>query len=360
MNPDSTKPKRVIIAGASNMRRIVPLLRAAGYIVIDFTQPSWLATPDNLAILADKLNKTDPDENTVVVLELFGNSTIRYRQFDGTLALPFKASNGYHLEGEVSVCEDDVFLKLVATTHDILKSVAQCVKIVIPPLPRHLYTPCCGNRKHCTNSKSEGFELGLLHATTHFRPILKDSLMEMGVTRFFVLDGIGGILGIPAGENRGAASEIVRDLKQYCGPDGVHYTEPGYANLARTVISAIEGVQSGTLTKASVSKNVSGQQGGVTFFWRGFVSPVGYAGGKAGQLQESKQYAREHSSDRSWRGGHAGPIRGDGAAGGGAHGEGGRGRGRHTGAHAHRGPFNYAGFRRGGARGMHGSHPYNY
>jgi hypothetical protein len=325
-----------------------------------------LATPDNIATLVEKLKNADPDDNTTVILELFGNSTFRYRQFDGTMALPFKASNGYHLEGEVGVCEDDVFLKLVATTKDLFDAIAPCVKIVVPPLPRHLYNPCCNNRKHCTNFKSEGYELKLLHSTTHFRPLLKDSISKMGVGRFFVLDGIGGLLGIPAGENRGAAAEIVRELKNYCGSDGVHYTETGLANFARTAISAMEGVRSGSLTKSGTdAKGISGKQSSGSYFWRGFISPIGHAGGKADRQPE--QYrggaALGGASGSSQESGAWYPGRGRGGGGRGRWGQLGS---RHDGQRYHEGHGHqegqdlYRSFSRGGRRGQHGLHHHPY
>jgi hypothetical protein len=349
------------------MRRIVPLLRAAGYNVTDFSQSSWLATPENIAILSDKLKKAVPDENTTVILELFGNSTYRYRQFDGTMALPFKASNGYHLEGDVGVCDDEIFLKLVGTTKELFDAVPDCVKIVVPPLPRHLYTPCCNNRKHCTNFKSESYELGMLQATTHFRPILKDAVQKMGIRRFFVLDGVGGLLGIPAGENRGAASEIIRELKNYCGPDGVHYAETGYANLARTIISAMEGIIAGTLTKSPAEqKGISGTGGGGSFFWRGFISPVGHAG-----IKSDRHHAHDQAraspvaagpGPRTWQ-----PDRGRGYS---HHGGYGGYPDREHPSRDHSRDYScdhsrdhnrdhYASFKRGGRRGRYGPHPYH-
>jgi hypothetical protein len=254
-----------------------------------------LATPDNIASLVVKLKNADPDENTTVILELFGNSTFRYRQFDGTMALPFKASNGYHMEGDIGVSDDDAFVKLVNTTGELFETTARCVKIIVPPLPRYLYTPCCNNRKHSTNFKEEGYELNMLHATTHFRPLLKETVTKMGAERFFVLDGVGGLLGVPAGENRGAASEILRELKNSCGTDGVHFTEVGYANLTRTIISAFAGIRAGTLTKSAVGKQgISGHHG--SFFWRGFVSPVGHAGMSTDRPQSREQPGGEAST----------------------------------------------------------------
>jgi hypothetical protein len=272
----SESSNHIILVGSSNMRRLLPFLKSAGYTVSDHTQPSWLATPENIDIVATTLNTISPDSNTTVVLELFGNSTFRFRQFDGTMALPFKFNNSYHLEGDVGVCDSDSFLRLCDAAGPIFEACKDSVKIVIPPLPRHLYNSCCGNTKHCTNLKNDEYELSMLQATTRFRPLLKDSLLKQGHEKFFVIDGVGGLLGVLPGGNRGAPVEILRELSAYCASDGVHYTEPGYANLAKTISAAEKGIRNGTLTKSSARKeNIAGRGDSKSFFWRGFTSPVG-------------------------------------------------------------------------------------
>jgi hypothetical protein len=270
--------KKIVIAGASNMRRLVPSLKMAGFEVIDLTQPSWLATCENVELLTEKLTSLNLDTDSVVILELFGNSTYRYRQFDGTMALPFKAGHGYHMEGEVGVCDDCTFAKLCCAVQPIIDSCGSAIKIIVPPLPRYLYTGCCANKFHCTNVSNEDYELRMLQATMHFRPLIKDALLSTGTDRFFVLDGIGALLGIPAGNNRGAATEILKELSNYCAQDGVHFNERGYVNLAKVISSAISGVQSGLLTRSDPGTgSISGRKK-TTFFWRGFTSPVGYTG----------------------------------------------------------------------------------
>jgi hypothetical protein len=112
----------------------------------------------------------------------------------------------------------------------------------------------------------------------HFRPLIKDNLLAAGIGRFFVLDGIGALMGIPAGNSRGTAAEILKELSNYCAADGVHFNEIGYANLAKVIDSAVSGIESGSLTKADTSGSSSGSKQGTVFFWRGFTSPVGYSG----------------------------------------------------------------------------------
>jgi hypothetical protein len=271
------EPKTVIMVGASNMRRLIPHIKAAGYNVVDFTQSSWLATPDNVEKLAEKIISIKLEPDHIIVLELFGNSTFRYRQFDGTMALPFKAGHCYHMEGEVGVCDDTSFINLYHNLRPVFDACKESVKIVIPPLPRYLYSSCCQNKHHCTNQKQDGYQLDLLKNTTHFRTVLKDALLSTGTERFFVVDGVGGLLGVPAGENRGPATENISELKQHCLPDGVHYTDSGYTNLAKVICGAATGIMTGTLTKAE-PQNLSGKPAGSVYFWRGFTSPTGISG----------------------------------------------------------------------------------
>jgi hypothetical protein len=273
--------KKIVVAGASNMRRLIPALKLAGYEVVDLSQPSWLATVENIELLASRLIALDLSPDTVVILELFGNSTFRFRQFDDTMALPFKSGNGYHMEGEVGVCCDTTFSKLVNAVRPILDASGAGIKILVPPLPRYLYTGCCANKKHCTNLSEAEYELNQLHATMHFRPLMKELFLTMGIENFFVLDGIGSLLGVDAGNNRGTISENLLELKKYCAADGVHFTELGYANLSKVIVSAIIGMESGTLTKAKArAGEISGKSRGSVFFWRGFTSPNGHTGAR--------------------------------------------------------------------------------
>jgi hypothetical protein len=304
----------VVLIGASNMRCTIPFLKQSGISVTDLTQPSWLATTDNIDHIIASLNTICPGKNTTVILELFANSTFRYRQFDGTMALPFKSNNGYHMEGDVGVCDDDTFLKLCGSLSGTLDACNDSIKIIIPPLPRYLYTSCCGNKNHCTNRKNDEYKLSLLHATTHFRTILKEALLKQGLERFFVIDGVVALLGVLPGGNRGAPAEIVRELSNYCASDGVHLTEPGYSNFAKTVIAASNGVRDGTLRKNVTEKNpVPGKIAGKSFFWRGFVLPVGARSATSPpelQQQPQKPPGRSSGSRPNDSSGSAYPPRG--------------------------------------------------
>jgi hypothetical protein len=183
------------------------------------------------------------------------------------------------MEGEVGVSDDPTFARLITAVRPVLEACGSAIKIVVPPLPRYLYTGCCNNKSHCTNLNNADYELRMLQDTMHFRPLLKDAILLCNADPFFVLDGIGALLGIPAGNNRGTAAENLKELKKYCTADGVHFNELGYANIARVISSAVTGIETGTLTKSDTgSGNFSGAGRAASYFWRGFTSPMGYTG----------------------------------------------------------------------------------
>jgi hypothetical protein len=146
--------------------------------------------------------------------------------------------------------------------------------------------------------------------------------------------------------------------------DSVHYTELGYKNLSEVMVSAIEQVRNGTLTKSypvasGKTTNVSGSTTKKeNFFWRGFSSPVGHSTAKIqGAAGPGSYYNRGiEGGDTRVRGGSQ---RGGGSRGGGSRWGGGGwfggSRGREGGrGHPHRG----YGPHRGSHRGSKKYHPY--
>jgi hypothetical protein len=125
--------KHIVLIGASNMKKLIPLLYASGYTVTDLTYPSWLATPSNVMNIVEKLNSLDLSPGYTMVMELFGKCTFRYEQFDGTMALPFKYGSGYHMEGKIGVYDDDSFIRLANSLDSLYTHGNPEIKLFIPP-----------------------------------------------------------------------------------------------------------------------------------------------------------------------------------------------------------------------------------
>jgi hypothetical protein len=318
--------KHIVIIGASNMKRLVPLLLESGYTVTDLTRPSWIATPDNVARITELINTMDLSPGYTLIMELFGNSTFRYEQFDGTMALPFKTGNVYHMEGRIGVCEEDAFVRLVNNLDALLNVGKPDIKLFVPPLPRYLFTGCCNHKNHSTNLSDPDHADTLLASTMKFRSILKTALLKKGTDSFFVLDGIGSLIGIPPGGNRGSNKSVIPELEKITGKDGVHFTDTGYKNLTNAMVAAISGIQAGTLTKTKSSHlaaegadSDAWSRRKEVFFWRGFSSPVGAQIPSKGPAALSTDYHYQEGGEQAgfnpgWRGRIASGGRGGRAA----------------------------------------------
>jgi hypothetical protein len=48
-------------------------------------------------------------DSVAFVFDLFGNSSVRFEQFDGTSALPFKSNGKFHLACKTVVTSSEIF-----------------------------------------------------------------------------------------------------------------------------------------------------------------------------------------------------------------------------------------------------------
>jgi len=86
--------KRVVLVGASNLKRAVASLEAEGLEVIDLCTPGWVVSPANVDKLVSLLKNSNHCQNTAFVFDLFGNSSFRAALFDGSTIMPVKLGGG--------------------------------------------------------------------------------------------------------------------------------------------------------------------------------------------------------------------------------------------------------------------------
>jgi hypothetical protein len=279
---DPKAKKHIVCIGSSIMKQTVPFLRAMGCSVTDLTRPGWLATTDNIEALISQMSKTQLEPGFSVAFELLGNASYRFEQFDGTQALPQKENGRYHMKGPVVICETETYKKIIRSLSPVLLSAQDAVKVLIPPLPRYVFSPCCSNPQHCTNLGTEGAVEKLVNGVTNLRNILKKECGVMNIKNHWVLDGVGALSGVPVAHTAGSNRELLPELKGSLADDGVHLSQDGTRKLALSIVSAINGVNTGVLTKSFANTN-AGKSGEAKrdFFWRGYLSPVGDVEGRA-------------------------------------------------------------------------------
>jgi hypothetical protein len=221
------------------------------------------------------INQVKNNEGCVLILDLYGNSVFRYKECDGTASKPYKEGGTYHMAGEVVVCDTEIFKNLVEMSMPILECLPEHTKIVIPPLPRYLFDPCCQQEGHCTNVGMQSHAGKLLGDVMALRNRLKRTMVSKLGSRVWITDSC-----CPTGEAADMnIPERITALRDVCAKDGVHFTLTGYRNVATVVAGLVidHGKGAGTrpLLKAQSSAAVvlSGRSG--QYMWHGFVSPSG-------------------------------------------------------------------------------------
>jgi hypothetical protein len=59
------------------------------------------------------------------------------------------------------------------------------------------------------------------------------------------MDGVGSLIGIPPGGNRGSIKSILPEIEKISAEDGVHYESTRYENLCTAITTAISEMQNG-------------------------------------------------------------------------------------------------------------------
>jgi hypothetical protein len=178
--------KKVLVIGASNMRHVARSLEDIGVSTEQITIPGWMCSPENVSKMREEMETKSPDAGAFV-FDLLSNSTLCFEQFDGTTSLPFKSNGKFHYGGKILVVPNDLFKKLVVAILPILKAKGDRPCVILPPLPRSLFTRCCNDNNHCTNTKDAGFSEELLAGYIRLRNELIKQLVSHGLSSFKVL-----------------------------------------------------------------------------------------------------------------------------------------------------------------------------
>jgi hypothetical protein len=133
--------------------------------------------------------------------------------------------------------------------------------VIVPPLPRYLFSRCCRDKNHCTNAMDSGYAEQLLSGFLRLRNDLIKLLVQSGLTDFKVLDACC----TTDCKQTADIPERLSSLRETACQDGVHFSTTGYKHLAERATSCLKGL----LTRPKTKKK------GGTYFWRGFRSPNG-------------------------------------------------------------------------------------
>jgi hypothetical protein len=81
-----TGEQTVVLAGASNLKYSARHFSDTNFTFVDISTPGWTANPHNIARLTAEVEHRVKEGAKAFVFDLLGNSSVRYEQFDGTVA----------------------------------------------------------------------------------------------------------------------------------------------------------------------------------------------------------------------------------------------------------------------------------
>jgi hypothetical protein len=283
---DNTDTQAVVIIGGSHMSRTANMLKNQGLTVTDLSIPGWTPSPSNVELVEKALATATVTGNTVLVADILANHAFRFEQEDGSMALPVKLGGQYHMLGKVRACTLDMVHSTFARCKNIIAKFSG-TKVFVPPIPRYIYTACCGEEEHCVGTGVQAHTNSLLESTLGMRKHIKQSLVKLGATNFVVPDLVQQL----AGEKTDIV-KMVEGLRSISSDDGVHLSHTGYRKTADILKDTIR--ENARPAAVIVSGGDAAARTG--FYWRGFLSPVG-------SIREQHNYKLVRQDGGKWRGG---------------------------------------------------------
>jgi hypothetical protein len=116
---------KYIFVGASHASRLASAMREAGAEVADISVPGWRVSEANVEHACELLKEVleeDWEDDTVIVYQLFDNSSFMYVGPDGTCGLPFKSTEDgkYHVPGAIGLIDRDDFKQIFSQAVPLL------------------------------------------------------------------------------------------------------------------------------------------------------------------------------------------------------------------------------------------------
>jgi hypothetical protein len=296
--------KSIVLIGGSTLGQMLPAFQLGEIQVLDLTRPGWIINQQNVSKVVEELKEWIPKlEGPVgVVMDIFGNSSVKFRHVDGALVLPMKMGGRYHLLGDAVIESDDGFRNLIRLAAPIFDAISVLPTVVTPPIPRFIFGSCCTDEAHAPNTRDQDYRQDMLNGFAHARGVIKAELVGASSLRhFWVIESLALIGEIPTSMEGKLAA-----LRSSLGSDEVHLTDVGFNFLFRKMSQGMSKV----LDRMQEAKKLKSEQimasvkvSGETYYWRGFSSARGSVRRRPPQGSSARGGSRGRERVRGGRGG---------------------------------------------------------
>jgi hypothetical protein len=229
---------RYIFVGASHASRLASAMREAGAEVADISVPGWRVSEANVEHACELLKEVleeDWEDDTVIVYQLFDNSSFMYVGPDGTSGLPFKSTEDgkYHVPGAIGLIDRDDFKQIFSQAVPLLRAGGQHKKVLLSPLMRYTLEGCCTDEAHCTNRKT--FYPTMFEQLAEIETWMDDQSYLKRIRKYCVLNP-NSILTPDLDK---LTKKDKTTFKQFWSAGPVHMTGTGYEYLATKLTEEI-------------------------------------------------------------------------------------------------------------------------
>jgi hypothetical protein len=205
----------------------------------------------------------------------------------------------------VATTSPEIFKKVVQAVAPIIKAVGNKPCVVLPPLPRHVFSRCCNDSGHCTNANDPEYQSFMMSGFVRLKNELIKHLVSHGVSNFKVMD----TCCVTSIATTATIGERLTELRKVSSGDGIHFTADGYKHMASRISECLKTL-AGKPAKSAKQK---------THFWRGFRSrrgssipgvAIGSRGRGDGITRGDGNPVRGGPRGRSWGGSSGRRLRG--------------------------------------------------
>jgi hypothetical protein len=147
--------EKVIMMDGSHSSRLTDELDNTCLDVTDISVRGWklteAAVEEKVRELKEIVVSVD-GKRTTIVYQLYDNISYMVKNPDGTRALPTKGRDGrYLVEGRLEILNREEVKRMVGTSIPLLHAGGQCRKVILTPVGRYKYNPCCSITGHVSN-----------------------------------------------------------------------------------------------------------------------------------------------------------------------------------------------------------------
>jgi hypothetical protein len=221
-----TTNTRFVVIGASHAGRLASALKDMGSEVADLSMPGWkissAAVESSIELLKEVLDE-GWDGETVIIYQIFDNSSFYSIGTDGSAELPLKNSTDgkYHIIGALGMVDRDEFKQQFSLAVPLFRAGGLHKKIIVSPLMRYAIESCCDSALHCTN-RGPALNKVLSEGLATLETWIDDQSFLKGIRNFLVVNP--NLIIVPDNTQKKDA----KTFKVYWKSGPVHMASIGY------------------------------------------------------------------------------------------------------------------------------------